>query len=35
MTPAMWLIFGDAYYEKGYSGMLNWKVYLNSRSKNG
>ena len=28
MTPAMWLMFEDAYYEKGLSGTSTWRIYL-------
>jgi hypothetical protein len=30
MTAAMWLLYEEAYYEQGYSGLGKWKVYLKS-----
>jgi hypothetical protein len=28
MTAAMWLLYEEAYYEQGYSGVTKWKRYL-------
>lgn len=28
MTPAMWLMYELAYYERGFSGVSNYKAYL-------
>lgn len=28
MTPAMWLLYEEAYYSGRYSGLGNWKHYL-------
>lgn len=28
MTPAMWLLYEEAYYSQGYSGVTKWKRYL-------
>lgn len=28
MTPAMWLLYEEAYYSQGYSGVTKWRRYL-------
>ena len=33
MTPAMWLLYEDAYYQQWYTDLSRWKVYLKKMDK--